>query len=288
MGKPRGFRVFRGAEGVGEALGPTVVAFGKFDGVHLGHRALLARAAASARRLGLPYGAVTFERHPHAHLLGGQVPPVLTSLTDRLRLLRDAGAAFGVLLPTDRSVLGMPAEDFARDVLRVRMGVRLVVVGENFRFGRGGVGDIGTLRRLASATGVDGVEVGMTAIGGEAVSATRIRACLARGDIPTATKLLGRPYDVLGRVCAGERTSATVRVSAARALPAPGCYAASVRPGTQSDAWRPAVATLRSPLREPHLLEITWNGYETLALSAGRPIRVAFEAGSLSEPGFTH
>jgi riboflavin kinase/FMN adenylyltransferase len=277
VGRVARFRVFRGAEGVREVFGPTVVAFGKFDGVHVGHRALLARAAASARRLGLPHGAVTFERHPHAHLRGGRVPAALTSLADRLRLLRDAGAAFVVLLPTDGSVLGMPAEDFARDVLRVRMGVRLVVVGENFRFGRGGVGDIVTLRRLVSATGVDGVEVGMTAVGGEAVSATRIRTCLARGDIPSATELLGRPYDVLGRVCTSERASATVRVSADRALPAPGCYQASFRPEKQSGGWRPTVATLHSPIAEPHHLEVAWNGDYPLALSAGRPIRLAFE-----------
>ena len=79
------------------------------------------------------------------------MPPALTGLADRLRLLRDAGAAFVVLFPTDATVLGLAAEDFAREVLRDRMGVRLVVVGENFRFGRGGAGDIGTLRRLVSS-----------------------------------------------------------------------------------------------------------------------------------------
>jgi len=83
------FQVFRGADGVAERLGATVVAFGKFDGVHRGHRALLDRALGSGRRMGLPTGAVTFVRHPHAYLRG-ETPPALTGLADRLRLLRDA------------------------------------------------------------------------------------------------------------------------------------------------------------------------------------------------------
>lgn len=165
---------------MGELLGATVVAFGKFDGVHRGHRALFDRALAAGRRMSLPTGAVTFERHPHAHLRGGRKPPALTGLADRLRLLRDAGAAFVVLFPTDATVLGLAAEDFAREVLRDRMGVRLVVVGENFRFGRGGAGDIGTLRRLVPVTGLDGVELGMESVDGEVVSATRIRDYPAR------------------------------------------------------------------------------------------------------------
>ena len=159
-----GFEVFRGADGVAEKLGGTVVAFGKFDGVHRGHRALLDRALGAGRRMGLPTGAVTFVRHPHAYLRG-ETPPALTGLADRLRLLRDAGAAFVVLLPTDETVLGLAAEDFARRVLRDRMGVRLVVVGGNFRFGRGGAGDVATLRRLVSVTGLDAVELGMVTVG---------------------------------------------------------------------------------------------------------------------------
>ena len=204
---PRSFRVFRGTDGLEAAFGPSVVAFGKFDGVHLGHRALLDRAAAAGRRLGLPHGAVTFERHPHAHLRGGHVPPMLTGLGDKLRLLCEAGAQFVVLFPTDATVLGLSAEDFARDVLRDRMGVRLVVVGDNFRFGRGGSGGIVTLRRLVSITGMDGVEIGMISVGGEVASATRIREHLARGDVARAAELLGRPFEVLGRLDDGRSTA---------------------------------------------------------------------------------
>ena len=125
-----------------------------------------------------------------------------------------------MLLPTDATVLGLAAEDFAREVLRDRMGVRLVVVGENFRFGRGGAGDVGTLRRLVSVTGLDGVELGMVSVGGEAVSATRIREHLARGDVDRAADLLGRPYDVAGRLD-GTR-GGLIRIAPGSAVPAPG------------------------------------------------------------------
>ena len=134
-----------------------------------------------------------------------------------------------MLFPTDATVLGLAAEDFAREVLRDRLGVRLVVVGENFRFGRGGAGDIGTLRRLVSVTGLDGVELGMVSVDGELVSATRIREYLARGDVSRAGDLLGRPYDVVGCLVDTAPTC-LVRISPARAVPAPGRYRASIGP----------------------------------------------------------
>jgi cytidyltransferase-like protein len=271
---PRRFRVFRGADGVAEALGPTVVAFGKFDGVHRGHRALLERATAAGGRLSLPVGAVTFERHPYAHLRGHRVPPALTGLADRMRLLCDAGAEFVVLLPADATVLGLPAEDFARGVLRDRMGVRLIVVGANFRFGRGGAGDLVTLRRLVSVTGLDGVEVAMTSADGEVVSSTRIREHLARGDVRRAGELLGRPYDVLGRAV-GAGPPALVHVPATRAVPAPGRYRASVRPLRAGDG-TVAVVIVRADGGGPH--RITVAGPDGgVARLPGHVVRIVFE-----------
>jgi riboflavin kinase / FMN adenylyltransferase len=209
---------------VAAALGPNVVAFGKFDGVHLGHRALLDRAAGAARRLGLPYGVVTFERHPYAYLRRGPVPPALTGLGERLRLFGAAGVHFVVLLPADASVLDMPAETFGADVLHTRMDTRVVVVGRNFRFGHRGAGGVLTLRELSSLTGMDGVEVGMVEVADGPVSATRIRSCLARGEVELASVLLGRPFEVLGRLRILGPTAASLAVPVIRAVPAPGRY----------------------------------------------------------------
>jgi riboflavin kinase/FMN adenylyltransferase len=276
MRVPAGFQVFRGADGVAERLGATVVAFGKFDGVHRGHRALLDRALGAGRRMGLPTGAVTFERHPHAFLRGGRTPPALTGLADRMRLLRDAGAAFVVLLPTDATVLGLAAEDFAREVLRDRMGVRLVVVGGNFRFGRGGAGDVATLRRLVSVTGLDGVELGMVSVGDEAVSATRIREHLARGDVGRAADLLGRPYDVTGRL--DDSLHRHIRITPTLAVPAPGRYRASIGPFRSGEHRTTAVVAVRPCRDGAYCVELErLEGRLPDAVVPGRGVRVTFE-----------
>lgn len=230
--RPPRFRVFRGAAGVAEAIGPNVVAFGKFDGVHRGHRALLDRAAAAARRLGISFGAVSFEQHPEVYLRRNPVPPTLVGLGEKLRLLRSAGADFVVLLPADASVLGMPAVEFARDVLRGAMDVRLVVVGSNFRFGRGGIGGVGTFRELTSVEGIDGVEVATVQVAGGPVSSSRIRHSLAQGDVELAAALLGRTYSLRGRLAhtaPSPAAPAVVVVRTGSAIPAPGRYLGSIQ-----------------------------------------------------------
>jgi len=230
--RPARFRVFRGAAGVAEAIGPNVVAFGKFDGVHRGHRALLDRAAAAARRLGIPFGAVSFDRHPEVYLGRNPVPPTLVGLGEKLGLLRSAGTDFVVLLPADASVLGVPAGEFARRVLRGAMDVRLVVVGSNFRFGRGGTGGVATFRELTSVEGIDGVEVATVQVDGGPVSSTRIRNSLARGDVELAAALLGRTYSLRGRLAPAAPPSASPAVVVVRtgsATPAPGRYLGSVQ-----------------------------------------------------------
>jgi riboflavin kinase / FMN adenylyltransferase len=241
---------------VAAALGPNVVAFGKFDGVHLGHRALLDRAAGAARRLSLPYGVVTFERHPYAYLGRGPVPPALTGLGERLRLFGTGGVHFVVLLPADASVLDMPAEAFGEEVLHKRMDVRVVVVGRNFRFGHRGAGGVLTLRELSSATGMDGVEVGMVEVAQGPVSATRIRSCLARGEVELASALLGRPFEVVGTPRILDPTAASVTVPVTRAVPAPGRYFGSFR---QSDGAAAAASIdVAAPADGRHRITVYW------------------------------
>lgn len=223
----RQFRVFFGANGVGTVMGANVAAFGKFDGIHLGHCALLRRAAESARRLGLAFGVATFARHPYAYLRPSAVPPVLTPLSDKLRLLRELGAQFVVLFPTDASVLGIPADSFARSILHAKMLTQIVFVGTDFRFGAGGTGDINTIRQLPK-TGLDGVEVGTIKINGEPVSASSIRNRLANGDITGANLLLGRAYSVRGMRVAGTGSTTKVLVHPRRAVPAAGTYAVRI------------------------------------------------------------
>jgi riboflavin kinase/FMN adenylyltransferase len=229
-----GFRVFRGPDGVARAVGPNIVAFGKFDGIHVGHLALLERAAGASRQLGLPHGAAMFERHPSVYLRRTPIPLTLTSLSEKLRLLCEAGAQFVVLLPTDATVLSIPEEQFVSDVLRAKLGVRVVVVGENFRFEHRGGGGVLTPRQLSSVEGLECVEVGTVEVAGGPVSATRIRASLADGDVELARKLLGRPYDVHGVIRFLDPSLASLAVPAARVVPAPGKYAGSFQLHTRS------------------------------------------------------
>ena len=178
--------------------------------MHHGHRALLVRALGAGQRMGLPTGAVTFVRHPHAYLYRGETPPALCGLADRLRLLRDAGAAFVVLLHRHDGARAGGGGVRSRGPPRPPGGPSAWSWAGNFRFGRGGAGDVGTLSRLVSVTGLDGVKLGMVSVGGEAVSATLIREYLTRGDVDRAADLLGRPYDVTGRL---DGTAALIRIA---------------------------------------------------------------------------
>jgi riboflavin kinase/FMN adenylyltransferase len=171
-------------------------------------------------------------------------------------------------------VLGLAAEDFARDVLRDLMGVRLIVVGQNFRFGRGGAGDVVTLRRLVSVTGLDGVEVATTSSEGEVISSSHIRRHLAGGDVRRAAELLGRPYAVIGRAV-GEGPPTLVHVPTNRAVPAPGRYRASVRPLRAQDATVAGVV-VEADGGGPHRLTVAGRNSGATRLP-GRVVSIAFE-----------
>jgi FAD synthase len=269
----RRFLVFRTPEGVQSALGSTVVALGKFDGVHRGHQALIERALAAGRALELPTGVALFERHPYTYLRGrASVPPVLTGLADRLRLIRAAGADFAVLVPADPIVLDVPAEDFVRDVLCRRMRVQLLAVGEDFRFGKGGTGDVQTLRGMVATGELGGLETVTARSTGAAISSTRIRQELARGDVRRAGELLGRPYDVTGRL--GVRT---IQVPRTRALPAAGRYHVEWRPLHDRSARdiTTGLVTVPSAGGDTHRLEITRSNAPHL--SRGPTVRVVFQ-----------
>jgi riboflavin kinase / FMN adenylyltransferase len=275
------FSIFRGGHGLSQTIGANVVAFGKFDGLHLGHRALLARSAGAAYRLGLPWGVATFERHPFSYLRPGCSPPVLTGLAQKLRLFREAGVQFVALFAADPTVLGVPAEDFARTVLKDRMATRIVVVGKNFQFGHGGGGGISTIRTLVAATGLDGVEVGTVEVAGLPVSASRVRARLAAGDINQVNELLGRPYEVPGRVDAADRVSASMLVPRWRAVPAPGSYSATIRSGYQrSGALLHGRVKVHGDGVGPHRVSVRWTEGEMRGSSALGPVLVTFDAQS--------
>ncbi len=187
------------------------VTVGNFDGVHRGHRELVAAAKRWADRLGGPAVAVTFDPPPAALLRPRPDKAVpLTTLADRADLLRAAGADHVVVLKTDAGLLSLSPEAFVEDVLTRLFRARVVVEGANFRFGRGRAGDTNTLRELCAKAGVAFEEVPPVVVGGEPVSSSRVRAALVAGDVGQAAELLGRPYRIAGTVVAGAKRGRTI------------------------------------------------------------------------------
>ena len=214
-----------------------MVALGNFDGVHLGHRAVLARAVEEARRRGGRVVAATFWPHPRSVIGRGEPPGLLTTLEARREELLRAGAEEVRVVPFDEALSKKSPEEFVRDVLVGELGAVAVVVGENFRFGYKAAGDVGDLTRIMREHGGEAYAVEVRG-GKEGISSTRIRSLLLGGEVAEAGKLLGRPYAVRGEVVVGDRRgrtigfpTANVRPDPAVVVPARGVYACAVRVG---------------------------------------------------------
>lgn len=197
--------VFNDPAEVPEGFGPSVVAIGKFDGVHAGHRAVIDRARVDAATGGARVVAVTFDRNPLSVLRPEACPPLLIGVNQKLQLLAETGVDATLMLRFDRALASLTAREFVEHVLVGALGVRTVLVGHDFRFGRGGAGNPDLLRELGAEWGftVDVVDDVRAIDQGRRVSSTWIRELLAEGDVESAGKLLGRPPSVWGEVVHG-------------------------------------------------------------------------------------
>ncbi len=197
--------VFHDPAEVPDGFGPSVVAIGKFDGVHSGHRAVIDRARVDAATTDARVVAVTFDRNPLALLRPDLCPDDLIGVHQKVQLLAETGVDAVLVLRFDRELADLSPRDFVERVLVTALGACTVLVGGDFRFGRGGAGDPETLRTLGREFGFD-VDVvdDVRAVGaGRRVSSTWIREVLAEGDVESAAKLLGRPASVWGEVVHG-------------------------------------------------------------------------------------
>jgi riboflavin kinase/FMN adenylyltransferase len=196
-------RIVRGLESVPPETRPSAVALGVFDGVHLGHRAILGTALTRARAAGLEAVACTFDPHPMEVLQPDRAPRPITTLDERLALIGATGVDAVVVLAFTPELASIEPEAFVKDVLLGRLRAREIVVGYDHRFGRGARGDARLLRDLADRIGFKAHVVPPMTVQGEAVSSTGIRAALQRGDVDAAARTLGRPYSIAGPVTAG-------------------------------------------------------------------------------------
>ncbi len=258
--------------------GGCVLTIGNFDGVHLGHQALIRQTAAIAKSVGLPTAVLSFKQHPQS-LLSGKSFKYLLGPTDKEKLILAAGA--NVYCPIDfEAVRNLSPEEFTTELVIKHFNAKYVVCGYNFSFGKGGKGTPTLLKQLLSAQGVECSILPQITVDGEHVSSTRLRALIAAGDMPAAAKLLGRLYSfnlpvVQGRHLGAKLGSPTINqlFPEDRALPAFGVYAALCRidgklySGVANIGVKPTVSDEGVPLCETHIFDFSEELY-------GKDVRV--------------
>jgi len=180
-----------------------VVTLGTFDGVHIGHQAILNQTVSWARSRGGEAVVVTFATHPRA-ITSGESARFITSLNHRLLLMERLGIDVAFILDFDRKLAAMPAEQFARSCLVEKLGARGIIVGFNNRFGHNGEGDAALLRTIGREAGFEVREVEPVLIDGAPISSTAIRNAICTGDLSRAQRMLGRRVSLLGTVVSGE------------------------------------------------------------------------------------
>ena len=247
-----------------------VLTIGNFDGVHRGHQALLAKLSAKALATGLPAAVLTFEPHPREYFTHENRPKRLTSLREKIQLLEARGVDRLYIARFNKRFAGLTAEAFIEDVLIQGLGVRHLLIGDDFRFGKGRVGNFEMLRAVGEAVGFTVEAMHTLDHEGERVSSSAVRAALAEGDMPHAARLLGRPYSISGRVLHGDKIGRTIGFPTAniqlkhRSPPLLGIYTVSVEgladrpwPGVASVGVRPTINDAGRPTLEVHLFD--WN-----------------------------
>lgn len=276
---------------------PSVVNPGNYDGVHLGHRSLLARAREVADRSSAPLRVVVMTFNPHpTHVLTPDVGvALLTEPERRVQLLRALGADHVLVKPFDAQLVALSPQGFAEQILVSEVGARAVVIGSDFRFGAGRAGDVSTLKQLGVQLGFEVYAVPKLDLEGGPVSSSRIRQAVAQGEVELAARLLGRVHDVTRLVIRGDQRGRTIGVPTANLelagtlLPANGVYAVFARvmshdgearllSGVANLGTRPTVSAGRS--FEVHLLDFEGDIYE-------RELRVGFVARLRDERKFS-
>ena len=251
----------------------SVMAIGAFDGLHRGHQALLTQVRERAQRLDCDPAVVSFEPLPRAFFCSEPLPR-LSSVREKLRGFAAAGMARTMLLRFNRALTEMPAEEFVQRVLVERLAAREVWVGGDFRFGHKRGGDMALLQHMGAELGFAARTMPVVEMGGERVSASRVRNLLGAGEFAQAETLLGRPFVIVGKVEYGNQLGRTLGYPTAnlhlqRTSPVHGIFAVRVGLGQGECSWpgvaslgvRPTVNQVSEPLLEVHLFDFDGDLY---------------------------
>ena len=275
--------VYRGFSHV--SPGATVLTIGNFDGIHLGHRALLKRLTDAAKAENLLPTAITFEPHPREYFAPDSAPARLSTLREKLEMIADEGVEAAYVGHFNARFAALSAEDFIERILVGCLRVKHLIIGDDFRFGAGRRGDFAMLRQSGERFGFAVDAMGCVMLDAERASSSAVRDALAAGRMEHAARLLGRSYSIDGRVVHGEKmgrqlgfATANIRIKHERP-PLTGVFAVEVHgaqgprsgphPGVANLGVRPSVDRAQRPILEVHLLDFAADLY-------GRHLSVRF------------
>ncbi|MEZ6139723.1 MAG: bifunctional riboflavin kinase/FAD synthetase [Zavarzinella sp.] len=265
-----------------------ILCIGNFDGVHLGHQSLLAKAKELGQKHAAPVVPVTFDPHPMQLLAPASFQTPLTTIPQRVQLLQRVGADRVVILATTPALLSLSPEYFFETIVRFSLQARGIVEGFNFRFGKDRAGNNELLEQWCRQNQIDFCQFPAISHRSDVVSTSRIRCKIAEGDFSSVTELLGRPYSIKGTVVSGAKRGRTIGFPTANLaqiatmLPPPGVYASEVIVGNQAHAaavnigGNPTFGELQ-PKVEVHLIDFAGDLYgqslELALIAAIRPVK---------------
>jgi riboflavin kinase/FMN adenylyltransferase len=250
------------------------VTIGNFDGIHAGHQAMLARLAAHADLVEAAPAVLTFEPHPREIFTPDSAPTRLTSLREKLEILRNLGVAHVHVCRFTKAFAALSPEEFVRRILVEGMNAKYVLVGDDFRFGAKRAGDFALMQQLGKTFGFEAEAMHTVEVAGQRASSTAVRDALAGGNMALAANLLGRPYSISGRVVGGDRLGREIGYPTANIQlkhnkpPVKGIFAVRVQgldkpdwPGVASLGTRPTVHANGKPTLEVHLFDFNRSIY---------------------------
>lgn len=266
--------LIRGLHNLRERHKGCVLSIGNFDGVHLGHQALLKKLRLEGRRLNAPVMVMIFEPQPLEYFSPDKAPPRLTRLRDKYRYLAECGVDYLLCVKFGVDFSAISAENFVSRFLVQKLAVKFLVVGDDFHFGARRFGDIDLLKSLSAEYGFKVLNTdSFLCSNGRRISSTAIRQALANDDFVVAERMLGRPYSISGRVIHGDAIGRTLGFPTANIslnhfkLAVKGVFAVDVNglggepvPGIANIGTRPTIAGVRQQL-EVHLLDFNRNIY---------------------------